>query len=51
MVPEKKLNKFAFKYLSNSFWLNKKNQKEVSIYLAKKLGLKKKNDWYKTNPL
>ena len=42
MVPDKKLNKFAFKYLSNSFWLKKKNQKEALIYLAKKLGFKKK---------
>ena len=46
MLPGRKIDKFKFKYVGHNFWLNKKNQKEALLYLGKKLGFKKKNDWY-----
>ena len=40
------LDRFKFQQKGSGFWKKKKNQRAFLIYLGKKLGFKKKNDWY-----
>ena len=45
MVPHRTLNPFGFE-TSNNYWKNKENQKKALVYLGRKLGFKRKKDWY-----
>ena len=46
MLPFRKIDRFKFDNKGTNFWLNKEHRIEGLLYLGKKLGFKKRDDWY-----